>query len=192
MTIRKIRKKELKEAYFFQDKMLNPAGKKRYRTFSYVKKQFNRHPNLFVGCFDKRKLMGVIFGYVKKTAVLLGEFAVSSKCRKRKIGTKLLYFFEKEAKKLRKKKICLGSREEAEKFYLKKGYSPFLFVQIRKKDIPRNFSEIKNKYNIIKQTNYTDGPRLVIKVKRLNSRLKGKVKKDFKAYDVIYVFEKIL
>ena len=56
-----------------QQSVLNPEKKKRYRSFSYVKKQYAKNPGLFIGCYDHSRLVGIIFGYVKKDTLLLGE-----------------------------------------------------------------------------------------------------------------------
>jgi ribosomal protein S18 acetylase RimI-like enzyme len=120
--------------------------------------------------------------------ILLGEMAVSDKYRGKGIGKKLLKKFEDNSKKLNKNYIQLGSWESAEKFYLKEGYKPLIFVQIYHNKVLKNYKKLG--YNIIKETNYTDSKRLFIKIDKYNSRIKEKIKKDFNAYDVIYLFRK--
>jgi len=115
--------------------------------------------------------------------------AVLDKYRNKGIGSKLISFFEKEAKKINKKYIELGAFGEAERFYIKNKYTPLLFVQIYPMDVSKNYQKLK--LNIIKETNYKDSKRLWLKTK-YDPKLKDKIKKQLNAYDVIYLFRKKL
>jgi len=179
--------KDLKEADDLQQQILNPTHKRRYRTFWCIQKNYKIEPSLFVGAYDKDKLVGVVFGFIKKSKILLGEMAVLENYRNKGIGQKLLSFFEKQAKKLNKKYIELGAWGSAEKFYLKNNYKPLIFAQIYHKDIPNNYKQLE--LDIIKETNYSDSKRLWIKTK-YNPKLKEILKKKLNAYNVIYLFRK--
>jgi GNAT superfamily N-acetyltransferase len=187
MQIIIIPKKDLKLTDNFQQKILNPNHKKRYRSFGYIKKNYNREPSLFIGAYDKNKIVGIIFGYIKKNKILIGEMAVLEKYRSKKIGTQLLSFFEKQAKKLNKDYIELGAWGSAEKFYLKNNYKPLIFVQIYHKDVSKNYKDFG--YEIISETNYKDAKKLKIR-SEYDPFLKEKIKKKFNAFDVIYLFRK--
>lgn len=187
MEVKCIPRNDLKIADDLQQAILNPNGKKRYRTFEYVKKSYKREPSLFVGAYDKHKLIGILFGYIKKQKILLGEMAILEEYRNKKIGSILLSFFEKQAKKLNKKYIELGACGSAESFYLKKDYKPIIFAQIYHKEVPKNYKQLG--FEITKETNYVDAKRLWIKA-RYSPQLKEKIKKQLKAFDVIYLFRK--
>ena len=191
MELKTIHKKKLKEADEFQQKILNPQNKKRYRTFGYVKKNYLTKPELFVGAYDNNKLIGIIFGYIKRDNVLLGEMAIDENYRGIGLGSKLLDFFEKQAIRTGKNKITLGALDNAEKFYMKRGYKPILFLQIRNSDVPLNYKSL-SKYKIIKETNYSDAKRLFFKAKYPSNTLKNKLAKLFHAYNAIYLFKKSL
>ncbi|MBM3230643.1 GNAT family N-acetyltransferase [Candidatus Pacearchaeota archaeon] len=191
MQIKTISSNELKKADEFQQKILNPENKARYRTFGYIKRNYLKNPSLFVGIYDNSHLAGLIFGYVKRENVLLGEMAIDKEYRNRGLGSKLLSFFEGQVLKINKKKIILGARENAERFYLKKGYKPILFLQIKNSDVPKNYKKLTN-YRIIKETNYKDAKRISFEVKQVSDYLKNKLVKIFHAYDGIYLFEKNL
>jgi GNAT superfamily N-acetyltransferase len=188
MIIREIKLKELKKADNFQQSILNPEKKKRYRPYHKIKKYYHRNPSLFIGAFNKNKIIGIVFGRIIKNMILLCEMAVSEKYRGKEIGKKLLRKFEDNSKKLNKNYIQLGAWESAEKFYLKAGYEPLIFVQIYHNKVLKNYKNLG--YNIIKETNYTDSKRLFIKIDKYNSKIKEKIKKNFNAYDVIYLFRK--
>lgn len=188
MKVRLLSKEDLCDADHLQQTVLNPKKRKRYRSFSYIRKHYAKNPKLFIGCYDHSKLGGIIFGFVKKDTVLLGEFAIDKTYRRRSIGKKMLALFEIQAKAIGKKRILLGSKDDAERFYLDRGYTPLLFVQIRHKKVPKDY---KHKgYDIMKETNYPDAKRLFIIVEKYNSQLKDKAKRDFNAYNVIYLFKK--
>jgi len=191
MKLKIIPKKMLKEADEFQQKILNPKNKKRHRTFGYIKKNYSKKHELFVGVYDNKRLIGIIFGYIKRNNVLLGEMAIDEKYRGLGLGSKLLNFFEKQIIKIDKNKIILGARKNVEKFYMKRGYKPILFLQIRHSDVPLNYKSL-SKYKIIKETNYSDAKRLLFEVKYVSNVLKNKLAKLFHAYNAIYLFEKSL
>ncbi|MDD4878426.1 MAG: GNAT family N-acetyltransferase [Candidatus Nanoarchaeia archaeon] len=188
MQIKRISPKELAEADRFQISILNPTGR-RIRKFSYIKAQYKKHPSLFIACYNP-SIVGIVFGFVKREKVLLGELAIKKELRGKGIGLKLVNALVKEAKALRKKEVCLGAQPDAEKFYLKAGFKPILFVQIHHKDIPKNY--LHKGFKIEKETNYKDAKRLFIHIKKYDAKLKEKAKKAFNAYDVIYLFVKKL
>lgn len=189
MIIRTFTRDELIKADEFQQKILNPENKRRYRTFGYIKKQFERSPELFVGAFEESQIIGIAFGYIKKKNVLLGEFAINPEFRNKGIGTKLLEFFEKRAKEAGKEKVITGALEKAEGFYFKNGYKPILFLQIKYWQVPKNYTSI-SKFKIKKETNYIDAKRLFLEVTEPSKILKMKMIKLFNAYSGIYLFEK--
>jgi len=191
MNFRNISPDELKAADEFQQKILNPKNEKRYRPFSYIKRQYGICPELFVGVYKNNKIIGIAFGYVKKSNVLLGELAIDQKFRKMGIGSKLLVFFENRAARIGKEKIVTGALEEAEAFYLRKGYKPILFLQIKYSQLPQNYTSI-SEFKIIKETNYVDAKRLFFEVKEPSKQLKVRLINLFHAYDGIYLFEKKL
>jgi len=190
MKIRKIKLRELKEADIFKEKILNPEKKRRYRPYYKILKNYKREPSLFIGAYDKNRIIGVAFGHIIKNRILLGEMAVLEEYRNKGIGKKILKKIEQNSKKLNKKYIELGALDNAEKFYLKQNYKPIIFVQIYPKNILKNYNHLN--YKIIKETNYVDSKRFYIEVKRYDPKLKEKIDKEFKAYDVIYLFRKYL
>lgn len=189
ISIRTIQKHELKAADEFQNDILNPQRKKRYRTYGYVTEQHSRLPELFLGAHNGNKLVGVLFGYVKRNIVLLGEMAVHANYQKQGIGRKLIVELERRVLRLKKRKIVLGAREGTEKFYLKLGYTPLVFVQIRHKKVPSDY--LNKGFKIVRETNYKDAKRLTILTsKKVSMALLETIKQKFNAYDVIYLFEK--
>ena len=190
MQFKTILQSQLSLADALSQKILNPEGKRRYRTFAYVKKQYAREPSLFIGAYDGEKLIGITFGYIKKNTVLLGEMAIDKNHRGKGIGSKLLQQFEERVHSLGKTVIELGAQERAEEFYMKNNYEPILFVQIKHAEVPKNYQNLP--FEIIKETNFPDAKRLFIKATRPTNELKSAAEKAFHAYNVIYLFRKIL
>ncbi len=187
MQIKTIPLSNLKTADDLQQQILNPTHKKRYRTYGYIKNSYNRNSSLFVGAYDKHKLIGIVFGHIKKNKILLGEMAILKEYRNKGIGSKLITFFEKQVKRSDKKYIELGAFGDAEKFYIKNKYTPLLFAQIYYNKVPKNYTKFG--LNIIKETNYKDAKRCFIEIK-YDPKLKIKIQKQLKAYNVIYLFRK--
>ncbi|MBU2638986.1 MAG: GNAT family N-acetyltransferase [Nanoarchaeota archaeon] len=188
MQIKRILPSGLLEADKFQISILRP-NRRRVRSFSYIKRQYKKHPSLFIACYNP-SIVGIVFGFVKRDNVLLGEIAVKKQMRRKGIGRKLVNALVKEAKKLGKKEVCLGAQPAAENFYLKCGFMPVLFAQIKHNKVPKDY--LHKGFEIEKETNYKDAKRLFIRVKKYDPKLKDRVKKAFNAYDVIFLFVKKL
>ena len=74
MQIKRISPNELVEADKFQIGILQP-NRRRVRSFSYIKRQYKKHPSLFIACYNP-SIVGIVFGFVKREKVLLGELAI--------------------------------------------------------------------------------------------------------------------
>ena len=163
MTIRNICKEDLQNAYKLHREYVDK------KPFSYFKKYYLKNPKLFVGCFQRGKLIGICWGYVRKDTVTLNSIAVNYDYWRKGIGSKLLKTFEKQVKKFHKRTISVGSAEGfVEKFYMKNGYKPKLFLV-----------RIGNRKKYIKTEKYSP-------------KMKEKIKKKYNAREVIYIFEKNL
>lgn len=119
MKIKLIPKEDLKDFWQIQKQYLEK------HTFDYVKKDYSKNKNLYVGCYKGQKLIGIAHGFVKKNMIILSGIAVKHKYWKKSIGKKLLNFFEKQAKKTGKRKISIGAANfptDVVGFYEKSGY----------------------------------------------------------------------
>ena len=61
IQIKQLPFKDLKKADFFQNSILNPSKRKRYRPYSTILKNYKREPSLFIAAYDKNKIIGVVF-----------------------------------------------------------------------------------------------------------------------------------
>lgn len=184
--IKTISENDLKKADDFQQRILNPEKKKRYRTFGFIKKSREKNPSFFLYYFEKNTIKGILFAYNKRKHLHVGEIAVDEKFRGTGIGKKLINEIEKRAMKMGKEKIVLGARESAEKFYAKLGYFPILFIQTTKKYPISN----EKKYRIINKKKQGKWTKLRINSK-CSKKIKEKAEKDFRG-SAIFLFEKML
>ena len=95
-------------------------------------RRFLEDPYLLVTAFDNGDVVGAIWGRVDNASVTVGPVAVAQDYRGQGIGFSLLHELEDRCRKRGIDFLCLGSREEAEGFYLKCGYQPNLLIQAKK------------------------------------------------------------
>lgn len=181
--IKKLPRKDLVKAHVLKKKYVGRTP------FSLFEKQYEKYPDLFIGCYDRGKLIGMVSGTIRKKVVILTAIAVEERYWRRGIGSNMLKFFENQARKLGIKKISLGAGGEIEKFYIKNNYKPnFLLVQVSLTNLPRNYKKMG--YKIVKEKNYRNVKWLYIQVRKYEPKVKERIKKKFNASQVIYIFEK--
>ncbi len=191
--IRSLRREELEYAFTKVKRILNTkAG----RNLSDIKKGFARKPSYMIGCFAKNKFCGAVFAFDQGKKVFVGELAVDEKYRGKAIGRSLMEELERRAKADHKRLIYFGARGPAERFYQRLGYSPLLFLQIHKKDAPRDLSSRLRSYQIrdIRKRREKEGMdfKVTINVNGLDKALQKKAKKYLNAYSSIFLFEKVI
>jgi N-acetylglutamate synthase-like GNAT family acetyltransferase len=161
-----------------------------------VKKAFWHKPSYLIGCFNENNFCGALFAFDQGKRVFIGELAVEERYRGKLIGRKLIEELENRAKADHKNIIYLGAQERAVEFYFKLGYSPLLFLQIRKNEAPKDFASRLKAYNVkdIVEKKENDGMdfKVTIKVKGLDKILQRKAERDLNAYNSIFLFEKVI
>jgi hypothetical protein len=188
MKIKLLPKKDLKKFWKMQKQYLDEY------TFDYVEKDYKKNKTLYIGAYNKDRLIGIAYGHpsknVKSDIVLQGITVNHIKTYSRKgTGSKILNFFENQVKKLKKKSISLGSAEGyVEKFYLKNNYKPIeLVIQVGKNKLPKNY---KRKYKIKGEKEDKKYKWIRMTQKNYDSKLQKELKKYFNAKEVIYIFKK--
>lgn len=168
----------------------------RGRSYSYEKNKWFKLPTLVIGCYDKQRLIGFCTGSKRKglDSVILNSIAVKTKYQRHGWGSKILHFFENEAKKLGERKVSVGSAGGyVERFFLKNGFYPHsFFVRIRRNKVPKNYKE--KGFTIIGErgNKYVKILFIEIKNKEYNPKNKDFIKEEYNAYEVGCIFEKIL
>jgi N-acetylglutamate synthase-like GNAT family acetyltransferase len=143
-----------------------------------------------IDCIKSRRSIRKSRRSIRK--IFVKSIAVKHNYWRKGIGSKLLKFFEEQAKKLKIKRITIPSAdiEWVERFYMKNGYKPIEFlVRIKKDKLPKNY---KKKYKILSERVEGDDKILYIKVRKYSLKQKEKIKKVFKPDEVLYIMEKKL
>ncbi len=153
MKLKVLPKKDLKNFWEIQKEYSDKWD------FDYLEEEYSRYSELYIGCYDGERLIGIAYGFVRGNIVTLQGIAVIHERWRRGIGTKILKFFENRVKLIGKKTVGVGSAEGfVEKFYLKCGYRP---VEIQAKD---KWGKIVKKERV---ESYEDGIRKREKLKKL-------------------------
>lgn len=163
------------------------------RSYGYEKKKWSKRPSLVIACYDKQKLIGICTGFKRKGFIILGSIAVEGKYQRKGIGSKMLRFFEKEARKLGERTLSVASAEGyVERFYLMNKFKPSsLLVRIRRNKVPKNYNE--RGFDIVKERGNQHVKILYIDItKKYNPKLKNIIKRKYNAYEVLYILEKKL
>ena len=163
LEFRRIAKDELKQLWYLHRDYVDRKSR-----FKDIKKIYFKLPNLFVGCFNRNNLIGYIFLDNLKRDYFIEGMAVKHKYWRKGIGSKLLRRIETQARQERIKKITVGVAPIGwvERFYMKNGYKPYLFLVRTKKK------------------------KIYIKVHKYNSNQKEKVKEKLNASEVLYIMKK--
>ena len=191
--IRSLRRKELPGAFVEVRRIVKTdAG----RSYQEVLGGFERKPDYMLGCFEGGEFCGALFAFDQGKRVFVGALAVKEEHQGRSVGRKLLEEIEARARADGKKGVYLGALPDAERFYLKVGYTPHLFLQVRKDDAPKDFGSKLENYAVesVAERQEEEGLdfKVMIKVSGLDKVLQRKAKAELNAYDSIFVFEKRL
>ena len=166
MEFRTISKNELKELWRFHKDYVDKNAK-----LKDIVRVYSRHPNLFVGCFNKNRLIGYAFLDKHNNIYFIRGIAVKQRYWRKGIGSRLLKQIETQAREEGIKKITVGVApiEWVEKFYMKNGYKPYLFL-VKMKD--------------------KTSKKIYIRTHKYNPNQRGKIKEKFGASEVIYIMKK--
>lgn len=165
------------------------------RNENYYRKQFALAPDLLLASFIDDQLIGVILAGLEINQILIGEFYVDSKYRKRGIGSQLLQQIEINALKHGVHYIYLGADPKSEGFYLKNNYKPELFIQFQGKDSKNWMDDLTEKYQdlfVIWRQNNLDSSKMIIKTDGLDKKLQLNINKSYPKANTVYLFNKKL
>lgn len=122
----------------------------------------------------------------------IGEKTLKRKLRQNKFSLSVhsSKVLKKPMRKVGTMNISVASAEGyVEKFYLKNGFKPKLFlVRINRSKLPKNYR--KKPYEITMERGNHYKKILYIKNEKYSPKLREKVKKAFNAYEVDFIFEK--
>jgi GNAT superfamily N-acetyltransferase len=138
----------LKRVLDFSESILGKIDSPDYSETAWFRR-LTQLPELLLYAEAGGEVVGLAFGRCDtgSDGITVGPVAVAPLHRGAEIGRKLLSELEHRAAKLGFHHLGLGAREEAEGFYLKCGYTPFLFIQARKPVTLNELRAINTKYD---------------------------------------------
>lgn len=188
MEFKLIPKKDLRKVWKLQKEYVDEKIK-----LKEIKELYPKFPELFVGCYYRKKLIGICIPGIQEKELYIKGIAVKYQYWRRGIGSKLLNFFEHQLRALNKKRINVPSADIdwVERFYLNNGYKPILFlVKVKITNLPRDYK--KKRYKLLNERIENNYKIFYIKTKKYEPKQKEKIKKMFNADEVIYIMEKKL
>ncbi|HAI63029.1 MAG: hypothetical protein UU64_C0006G0056 [candidate division WWE3 bacterium GW2011_GWF2_41_45] len=181
---------ELETAYTFADNILN-FDATHPRNLQFYKNVYAKNPEYVLVFKPAGILEGVIFSSDQDTETLLiGELAVSETARGKGIGSKLLLAMEEVARKHGKKEVLLGALGDAENFYIRHGYLPKLFVQVKGNDRLEEIAALSSALVMWKSTG--DGySKVVFDTGKIDKELQNKFEEKLGAHTQFLFSKKI-
>ncbi len=156
-------------------------------TLDVMREKYLKYPSIFIGCFDRKEIVGTVFGWPDPKILVVKAIGVMESYRRKGIGTALLRSFENAAMEYGFDNFVLGAQWEAVPFYISYGLKCFANVQIKPEEFPwTNIQRLGSGYSIIAAVVF--GPsRLSELVPKLCQKLKvkvGHVDSDFKSISI--------
>ena len=161
---------ELKKTLKFARNILNHDEQFDKQSWS---ERMKAHPELLIYAESRSEVIGISLAYLEDNGnATIGGVAVDTEYRKHGIAKELITQVEKQAKKLNVHLIVLGSKEEAEGFYEKIGYTGQLLIQSQRHSV-EELLELNPGYSVV-FTNVYNGKinQLCLKLDRPNKELK--------------------
>ena len=169
VEVRKVDKNELNEFFEMQQEYLD------IESFVTFHKNSTVFPDLHIGAFVDRKLVGIVYGGLRNGGIYLRGICVdlNGGYQRIGIGTLLLKAFETAVACRGQKKLTVGSvpNPKVENFYIRNGYTPIEIV------VKGKGAEFTRK----KVSGFEEG-----------KCLKESLKRELGAEEAIFIFEKAL
>ena len=186
MVFKTIPKKDLIETYNLIRNYVDENIK-----FEEIKTLYKKFRKLFIGCYIKKELIGICIPGIHKNEIYIKAIAVKHQYWGKGIGSKLLKKFERRLKPIQKYSIVPSADIEwVERFYLKNKYKPVSFlIKIKKENFKKEIIEKNSILDMIEEKNYI---KIYVKVEKYDPKERRRIKKKFKAEEVIYIMKKDL
>lgn len=159
-------------------------------TLAFYRDQFMLTPSLLVYAQSQGKVIGCILGYIERDHVLVGPTAVASETRGLGVGTAMMRRIEEESLKLNQSTLILGSRQEAEGFYLRCGFRPNLFIQLSEPGWLERLKQLNWQYPVIWEMEDDSSTRLMLATPQVDRELQAAYTERFPGCNTQYVFIK--
>jgi GNAT superfamily N-acetyltransferase len=181
---------QLKRVWSFAAPLLGlPTGK---HTLEYYTEQFAKTAQLLVFAERGNPICGCILASLEGDHVLVGPVAVAGDSRRMGIGTAMMEQVEARAGEMGCRTLILGAREDAEPFYLSRGFQPNLFIQLPEPDSVARLKSLNEGYDVVWEAQQEGWSKLMLRTPKINKSLQRKYEREFPACTTQYVFVKHL
>jgi GNAT superfamily N-acetyltransferase len=106
------------------------------------------------------------------------------------VGAAMMDRIEGEAQKLGQTTLILGSRQEAEGFYLRCGFRPNLFIQLAQAGRLEQLKRHNHRYPVIWEMEDSTDTRLMLATPQVDKDLQASYEEHFPGCNTQYVFIK--
>jgi predicted N-acetyltransferase YhbS len=159
-------------------------------TLAFYQQQASQTPSLLVYARKDGRVIGCILGSIERDHVLVGPTAVAAEERGSGVGAAMMRRIEEEAKKLNQTTMILGSRQEAEGFYLRCGFRPNLFIQVSQSGQLAQLKQLNLRYPVVWEMQDDSTTRLMLGTPRIDRELQEAYERQFPGCGTQYVFIK--
>lgn len=121
-----------------------------------------------------KDVVGIVFGRAEENgSITVGPVATAPGFRRRGLAREMMFLLEKRALKHGIHRLALGAVQSAEGFYIKCGYTPFLFIQAKSPYNLKDMRTLNSKYREV--LSYDDGAdiRLMLATDGIDRELKN-------------------
>lgn len=180
---------ELEAVYHFAVSVLGDMDNSAH-TYAYYQEHFIKTPSLLIFAENDGRVIGCILGSIERDHVLVGPTAVAENARGYGVGAAMMERMEQEARNLKQTTLILGSRQEAEGFYLRCGFKPNLFIQLSESGKLAELKQQNQGYPVIWEMEVPSDTRLMLATPRVDRELQEEYERNFPGCGTQYVFIK--
>jgi len=183
---------QLRRVYGFAATVLGLADETKH-TLAYYQAQLGVAPGLLVFAGTATgTVCGSMLSSIEGDHVLVGPVAVDPARRRQGIGRAMMQRLEEQARQLGQRTLILGSRREAEAFYLSCGFQPNLFVQLAEPDALPRLRGLRRSYEVAWSAAQGGYAKLMLRTPTVDRSLEDEYRRQFPACATQYVFIKHL
>jgi GNAT superfamily N-acetyltransferase len=169
---------EIERVYAFAISVLG-AMEDTVHTLDYYREQCRKTPTLLVYAERGGEIAGCSLGSLDGDHVLVGPTAVAQNARRLGIGAAMLRRLDQEALNLGQTTLILGSRLEAEAFYLSCGFHPNLFIQLPEAGRLEDLKQLNHCYFAVWEADEDGCTKLMLALPKIDRDLQASYEKAF-------------
>jgi len=181
----------LREAFSFATAILGPLPEApETHSLQYYTEQLTEAGQLLVYTEEDGHICGCILASVDGDHILVGPVAVAEDSRRLGVASAMMTQIETEAKRMGQTTLILGAREEAEVFYLSRGFQPNLFIQVPRPGLLEGLKSLKEAYDVVWEVQQESKSKLMLRTPKIDKVLQREYDQRFPDCSTQYIFIK--